>query len=99
MLFLRKRSTFHSPSVSRRDLLSVNSKRMQSTRSHLKSSLSINEPHELFISNMKIKGGHIYKGIVAAEPAEPRLCGCIQPPPIVDDVSPYSAIENISFRN
>ncbi|KAF5194033.1 hypothetical protein FRX31_016380 [Thalictrum thalictroides] len=71
---------------------------MQSTRSHLKCSLNINEPHELFISDMKIKDGHIYKGIVAVEPAEPRLCGCIQPPPIVDDVSPYSVIENISVQ-
>ncbi|KAF5206364.1 Redox-regulatory protein [Thalictrum thalictroides] len=94
----RKRSTSHSPSVSRRDLLSVNSRRMQSTKSHLKSSLSINAPYELSISDMKIKDGHIYKGIVAAEPAEPRLCGCIQPPPIADDVSPYSAIENISVQ-
>ncbi|PIA63306.1 hypothetical protein AQUCO_00200969v1 [Aquilegia coerulea] len=92
----RKRSTSRSPSVNRSDLLSVNSRRMQSTRSHSRSSLRMNETHE--ISDMKIKDGHIFKGIVAAEPAEPRLCGCIQPPPIIDDVSPYTNIENISVQ-
>lgn len=46
----------------------------------------------------KIREGYAFKGIVAAEPAEPRLCGCIQPPPIADDVAPYSSIENISVQ-
>lgn len=46
----------------------------------------------------KISEGHVFKGIVAAEPAEPRLCGCIQPPPVADDVAPYSSIENISIQ-
>nr|POE97501.1 redox-regulatory protein [Quercus suber] len=32
------------------------------------------------------------------EPAEPRVCGCVKPPPIVDTVAPYSAIESISIQ-
>ncbi|KAF5187378.1 hypothetical protein FRX31_023035 [Thalictrum thalictroides] len=52
---------------------------------------------QLFIPQV-LRADTFIKGIVAAEPAEPRLCDCIQPPPIVDDVSPYSAIENISVQ-
>ncbi|KAK9116372.1 hypothetical protein Sjap_015319 [Stephania japonica] len=40
----------------------------------------------------------VFKGIVAAQPAEGRVCGCVQPPPIVDSVAPYSAIESISVQ-
>ncbi|CAB4285912.1 unnamed protein product [Prunus armeniaca] len=32
------------------------------------------------------------------EPAEPRACGCVQPPPVVEKVAPYSTIENISIQ-
>ncbi|KAF3943135.1 hypothetical protein CMV_030272 [Castanea mollissima] len=32
------------------------------------------------------------------KPAEPRVCGCVKPPPIVDTVAPYSAIESISIQ-
>ncbi|KAK8526092.1 hypothetical protein V6N13_017158 [Hibiscus sabdariffa] len=46
----------------------------------------------------KIKDGYVYKGIVAAGPAEARACGCIQPPPVVDSVAPYAAIEHISVQ-
>lgn len=31
-------------------------------------------------------------------PAEPRACGCVQPPLVRDQVAPYVAIENISVR-
>lgn len=48
--------------------------------------------------DLKINEGYVFKGIIAAEPAEPRLCGCIQPPPVADDVAPYSSIENISIQ-
>ncbi|XP_075659872.1 uncharacterized protein LOC142629717 [Castanea sativa] len=40
----------------------------------------------------------MFKGIVGAEPAEPRVCGCVKPPPIVHTVAPYSAIESISIQ-
>ncbi|XP_076909839.1 uncharacterized protein LOC143567259 [Bidens hawaiensis] len=53
---------------------------------------------EQSIADFKIKDGYIFKGIVAALPDEPRACGCIQPPPIVDNVAPYSSIENISVQ-
>lgn len=49
-------------------------------------------------ADFKISEGYIFKGTVAAEPAEPRLCGCVQPPPIVEHVAPYSSIENISVQ-
>ncbi|XVE91694.1 hypothetical protein REPUB_Repub01dG0032700 [Reevesia pubescens] len=50
------------------------------------------------LADFKIKDGYVFKGIVAAAPAEPRACGCVQPPPIVDSVAPNSAIENISVQ-
>ncbi|GMI75295.1 hypothetical protein HRI_001198800 [Hibiscus trionum] len=50
------------------------------------------------LAGFKIKDGYIFKGIVAAGPAEARACGCIQPPPVVDSVAPYAAIENISVQ-
>lgn len=60
---------------------------------------SVSESYiELSAIDPKISEGYVFKGIVAAEPAEPRLCGCIQPPPIADAVAPYSSIENISIQ-
>ena len=53
---------------------------------------------EQSLAEFQIKDGHIFKGIVAAGPAEPRACGCVQPPPVVDEVAPYSFIENISVE-
>lgn len=50
------------------------------------------------MADIKLRDGHIFKGIVASEPAEPRSCGCVQPPPVVDSVARYSAIENISVQ-
>lgn len=53
---------------------------------------------EQSMADIKLSDGHIFKGIVAFKPAEPRACGCVQPPPVVDSVAPYSAIENISVQ-
>ncbi|KAK8627713.1 hypothetical protein V6N13_135315 [Hibiscus sabdariffa] len=50
------------------------------------------------LADFKIKDGYIFKGIVAAGPAEARACGCVQPPPVVDSVAPYAAIGNISVQ-
>lgn len=49
-------------------------------------------------SDLKFNQGYVFKGIIAAEPAKPRLCGLIQPSPVGDDVAPYSSIENISIQ-
>jgi hypothetical protein len=53
---------------------------------------------EQSIADFKIKDGYIFKGVVASAPAEPRACGCVEAPPVVDQVAPYSAIENISVQ-
>ncbi|KAG9133521.1 hypothetical protein Leryth_019446 [Lithospermum erythrorhizon] len=53
---------------------------------------------EKSISDFKIRDGYVFKGKVASMPAEARACGCIKPPPVVDEVAPYSAIENISVQ-
>lgn len=68
----------------------------------LKSHLSVNQKYDSSttkaVLDLKLKEGHVFKGIVASNPADSRLCGCIQPPPIVDDVAPYSSVENISVQ-
>lgn len=46
----------------------------------------------------KIKDGHVFKGIVASMPDEPRACGCVQATPVIENVAPYSSIENISLQ-
>ncbi|XP_075524151.1 uncharacterized protein LOC142556573 isoform X2 [Primulina tabacum] len=53
---------------------------------------------EQSLASFKIKDGYVFKGVVAAMPAESRACGCIQPPPVVENVAPYSTIENISVQ-
>lgn len=53
---------------------------------------------EQSLVDLKIKDGYMFKGIVGAEPAEPRVCCCVKPPPIVDTVASYSAIESISIQ-
>ncbi|CAJ1931773.1 unnamed protein product [Sphenostylis stenocarpa] len=67
------------------------------TRSHIRSNAA-SDALERSMAEMKIKEGYVFKGIVAAEPAEPRACGCVNPPPISDQVAPYGAIENISVQ-
>ncbi|KAB5538302.1 hypothetical protein DKX38_015835 [Salix brachista] len=69
---------------------SVSSKKMQ-TSSGMNSDKSL----EQLLADFSIKDGYIFKGIAAAGPSEPRACGCVQPPPVVDSVAPYSSIENI----
>ncbi|XP_057743433.1 uncharacterized protein LOC130961515 isoform X1 [Arachis stenosperma] len=59
---------------------------------------SMMRSNEYSLAEPKIKEGYVFKGIVASEPADPRACGCVQPPPVVDQVAPYSAIENISVQ-
>ncbi|KAG6574023.1 Redox-regulatory protein-like protein, partial [Cucurbita argyrosperma subsp. argyrosperma] len=92
---LIKKSDAPSPSTSiKRTYQSNSSKRMQSMRSRTFQDKKIEEA----LSDFKIEEGYVFKGIVAAEPAGHRACACVQPPPIVDKVAPYSAIENISIQ-
>lgn len=53
---------------------------------------------EQSLASFKIKDGYVFKGIVAMEPAEPRACGCVQPPAVTDKIAPYSALESISVQ-
>lgn len=85
----RNPSMFKNPSISTRPKLQA-----MSTRSNIAYDSTI----EQSIADFKIKDGYIFKGVVASLPDEPRACGCIQQPPIVDDVAPYSSIENISVQ-
>ncbi|KAL2349084.1 hypothetical protein Fmac_003084 [Flemingia macrophylla] len=88
----RKNSMIHRyDSISK----SVGSNSM--TRSHVRSNAGF-DALEQSMADMKIKEGHVFKGIVAAEPAEPRACGCVNPPPISDQVAPYAAVESISVQ-
>lgn len=67
-------------------------------RSYLRSNTTSDKSLEQSMADLKIKDGYIFKGIVAAGPAEPRACGCVQAPPVIDQVAPYAAIENISVQ-
>uniref|UniRef100_A0A6N2NGY1 Uncharacterized protein n=1 Tax=Salix viminalis TaxID=40686 RepID=A0A6N2NGY1_SALVM len=62
---------------------SVSSKKMQ-TSSGMNSDKSL----EQSLADFKLKDGYIFKGIAAAGPAEPRACGCVQPPPVVTKLTP-----------
>ncbi|KAL0430034.1 UNVERIFIED_CONTAM: hypothetical protein Sradi_0629400 [Sesamum radiatum] len=78
---------------------SANSRKLQSmTRSAGRSNSHSDFSLEQSLASFKIKDGYVFKGVVAAMPAEPRACGCVQPPPIVESVAPYSAIENVSIQ-
>ncbi|CAN1139495.1 Peroxiredoxin-like 2A [Linum perenne] len=50
------------------------------------------------VADFKIKDGYVFKGVVASGPAEPRACGCIAAPQVVEQVAPYSSIENITVQ-
>lgn len=63
-----------------------------------RSTINYDATIEQSMADFKIKDGYVYKGVVAALPDEPRACGCIQPPPIIEDVAPYSSIDNISVQ-
>ncbi|KAL8027102.1 hypothetical protein ABFX02_14G073800 [Erythranthe guttata] len=76
-----------------------NSQKLENTtRNSRKSSFGSDITIEQSLASFKIKDGHIFKGVVASVPAEPRACGCVQPPPVVENVAPYSTIENISVQ-
>lgn len=78
---------------------SVNSKMKQSTsKLSARSSMDYEKSLEQSLADFKIKDGYVFKGIVASGPAEPRACGCVQPPAVVDEVAPYAFIENISVE-
>ncbi|KAJ4824845.1 hypothetical protein Tsubulata_048756 [Turnera subulata] len=77
---------------------SGSTKRMPSISKYRTSSTNYDKSLEQSMAEFKIKDGHVFKGIVAAGPAEPRACGCVQPPPVVDQVAPYSAVGNISLQ-
>lgn len=67
-------------------------------RMQIRSNATSDRSFEQSLTELKIKEGYVFKGIVASEPAEPRACGCVQPPPVSDQVAPYAAIENISVQ-
>lgn len=85
-------------SIYRKDLSSLNSGKLKSMTRTPGSNSSYNLPLEQSMASFKIKEGHVFKGIVAAIPADLTPCGCVQPPTIVKSVAPYSTIENISVQ-
>ncbi|XXG79992.1 hypothetical protein AAC387_Pa09g0953 [Persea americana] len=95
----RSKTSFDSESTYGSELAPVNSRKMQSARSFLRGTASYEASAlDQSIAEIRIKEGHVFKGIVASEPAEARLCGFVQPPPIVENVVPYYSIENISVQ-
>ncbi|PKU76483.1 uncharacterized protein LOC110099495 isoform X1 [Dendrobium catenatum] len=71
---------------------------LHSLKSHLKLNPNYDPPTAKAVLDLKLNDGHVFKGIVASKPAYPRLCGWIQPPPIVNDVASHSSIANISVQ-
>lgn len=66
------------------------------------SNIAYDSTIEQLIFDFKIKDGYIFRGVVASLPMslqlqktdEPKAYGSMQPPPIGDDVAPYSIIDN-----
>ncbi|WOH07782.1 hypothetical protein DCAR_0727216 [Daucus carota subsp. sativus] len=87
-------------SIYKSGLMSINSRKLQSmVRSGpAGNSVAYDVTIEQSLSDFKMKDGQIFKGIVAAVPDEPRGCGCVQSPPIIETVAPYSVIDNISVQ-
>ncbi|PIN23227.1 hypothetical protein CDL12_04050 [Handroanthus impetiginosus] len=95
----RRRDTLASRNNSLyRSDISGNSNKLQNMTRSSRSILGSESSPEQSIASFKIKDGYVFKGIVAAMPAEPRACGCIQPPPIVENVASYSTIEKVSIQ-
>lgn len=67
-------------------------------KSHLKLNPNYDPSTAKAVLDLKLNDGHVFKGIVASKPAEPRLCGCIRPPQVVDDVAPHSSIANVPVQ-
>ncbi|CAI9779280.1 unnamed protein product [Fraxinus pennsylvanica] len=97
-LTTRRNTMVSSNSIYRKDLSSLNSGKLKSMTRTPGSNRSYNLPLEQSMASFKIKEGHVFKGIVAAIPADPTACGCVQPPPILKILAPYSTIENISVQ-
>lgn len=92
----RTPGTPRNTSIYKRELSSVNSRKTMTGSSAKSSQADISL--EQSMADLKIKEGHAFKGIVASLPAEPRACGCVQPPPVVENVAPLSIIESISVQ-
>lgn len=91
------RTTSRNNSIYKR-FESVSQKMQSRTKSIIRSNTRSEKSLEQSLADFKIKDGYTFKGIVAAEPAESRACGCVKAPPIVDKVTSYSAVENISVQ-
>jgi hypothetical protein len=69
------------------------------TRSNIRSNNNAgNYDEQSILIDLKIRDGYVFKGIVASEPSEPRACGCLKPPQVIDQVASYCSIENISVQ-
>ncbi|KZV50030.1 hypothetical protein F511_12904 [Dorcoceras hygrometricum] len=92
----RNRSTLSSRNniTQKTESSSANSKKLQGVSKFSSKELSV----EQSLASFKIKDGYVFKGVVAAMPAESRACGCIQPPPVVENVASYSVIDSISVQ-
>nr|KYP45019.1 Uncharacterized protein C10orf58 [Cajanus cajan] len=91
----RRNSMIHRDDSIAKSVGSISSNSL--ARSHVRNNTAF-DALEQPMADMKIKEGYVFKGIVAAEPAEPRACGCVNPPPISDQVAPYAAVESISVQ-
>lgn len=76
----------------------TSTKKLLDVRSPYRGSSTYEKSNEQSAIELKVNEGYNFKGIIAAEPAESMLCGCIQPPPVGDGVAPYSSVENISIQ-
>lgn len=85
-------------SIYTRELSSLNSRKNMTAGSTGKFSQASDTSIEQSIADLKIKEGYIFKGIVSSMPAEPRACGFIHAPSVVENVAPLSAIENVSVQ-
>lgn len=76
----------------------VTTRKQSMTRSLGRTNTAYDASLEQSMADFKIKDGHVFKGIVASMPDEPRACGCVQATPVIENVAPYSSIENISVQ-
>ncbi|KAK4357953.1 hypothetical protein RND71_023563 [Anisodus tanguticus] len=97
-LEVRRRSASRNGSLYRKDISPVNSRKQSMTRSLRRTSTTSDISLEQSMADFEIKDGHIFKGIVASMPDEPRGCGCVQATPVVENFAPYSSIENITVQ-
>ncbi|KAJ8570061.1 hypothetical protein K7X08_006638 [Anisodus acutangulus] len=97
-LQVRRRSSLRNGSLYRKDISPVNSRKQSMTRSLRRTSTTSDISLEQSMADFEIKDGHIFKGIVASMPDEPRVCGCVQATPVVENVAHYSSIENITIQ-